>query len=232
MIEAGEVLSAVIAVYPGDENGEGADHHPAQESGDGDYRNGECHGASRPFSELESSLSELISAHYVRYGSGVLSRVLCRFGADLRGGGLISAVEAERGGTRVSEGVPEDWAAVARAISQRIRELGWRQRELAERSHVSVAVVREIQRHTVERRRSPRTLESLSVALGWGPGRLDAVLKGRAEPTPAANRGPADGAALLSRLDAHEGRLDEIVKLLAGLKADLATVIEHVRHER
>ena len=69
----------------------------------------------------------------------------------------------------MSEGDPENWAAVARAISNRVRELGWRQRELAERSHVSVAVVREIQRHTVERRRSPRTLEALSVALGWEP---------------------------------------------------------------
>src|SRR3984885_8374094 len=92
----------------------------------------------------------------------------------------MSALEAERGGTRVSEGVPgEDWAAVAQVISDRVRELGWRQRELAERSRVSAAVVREIQLHTVERRRSPRTLESLSVALGWEPGRLDSVLRGR-----------------------------------------------------
>jgi len=80
----------------------------------------------------------------------------------------------------VSEGDPENWAAVARAISDRVRELGWRQRELAERSHVSVAVVRELQRHTVERRRSPRTLEALSVALGWEPEHLDRVLKGHA----------------------------------------------------
>jgi hypothetical protein len=79
---------------------------------------------------------------------------------------------------RVSEGDPENWAAVARAISGRVREFGWRQRELAERSHVSVAVVREIQRHTVERRRSPRTLEVLSVALGWEPEYLHRVLKG------------------------------------------------------
>ena len=71
----------------------------------------------------------------------------------------MSALEAERGGTRVSEGVPgQDWAAVAQVISDRVRELGWRQRELAERSRVSAAVVREIQLHTVERRRSPRTL--------------------------------------------------------------------------
>jgi hypothetical protein len=31
----------------------------------------------------------------------------------------------------VSEGDPENWAAVARVISDRVRELGWRQRELA-----------------------------------------------------------------------------------------------------
>jgi hypothetical protein len=64
----------------------------------------------------------------------------------------------------VSEGDPENWAAVARAISNQVRELGWRQRVLARRSHVLVTVVREIQRHAVERRRSPSTLEALSVA--------------------------------------------------------------------
>jgi len=132
----------------------------------------------------------------------------------------------------VSEGVPEDWAAVAQAISERLRELGWRQRELVERSHVSAAVVREIQRHTVERRRSRRTLESLSVALGWEQERLDAVLKGRTQQAKVRSPLLVDEAALWSRLDALEGRLDEIVKLIADLKADLATVIEQVRRER
>jgi cell division protein FtsB len=42
----------------------------------------------------------------------------------------------------------------------------------------------------------------------------------------------ADEAALWSRLDALDGRLDEIVKLIADLKDDIATVIEHARHER
>ncbi|MGH3792971.1 MAG: XRE family transcriptional regulator, partial [Pseudonocardiaceae bacterium] len=70
----------------------------------------------------------------------------------------------------------EDWAAVAVAINERVNELGWRQRELVERSRVSPAIVREIQRHTVERRRSPRTLESLSVTLGWHAQHLAAVL--------------------------------------------------------
>jgi transcriptional regulator with XRE-family HTH domain len=126
--------------------------------------------------------------------------------------------------------VSEDWAAVARAINERVRELGWRQRELAERSQVSAAVVREIQRHTVERRRSPRTLESLSAALGWGPGHLDAVLNGRVgQPIPGGQM-VIDAAALWSRLDALELRLDEIAKLVSGLRDDLAAVINRVQH--
>ena len=130
----------------------------------------------------------------------------------------------------MSEGDPGNWAAVARAVSDRVRELGWRQRELAERSRVSVAVVREIQRHTVERRRSRRTLEALSVTLGWDPGYLDGVLKGHArrDGRPIA----PDDAAVWSRLDSVDQRLDEIVKLLTELRTGLATVIDHVRDDR
>ena len=130
----------------------------------------------------------------------------------------------------MSEGVPgQDWAAVAQVISDRVRELGWRQRELAERSRVSAAVVREIQLHTVERRRSPRTLESLSVALGWEPGRLDSVLRGIARHNGVGSQVTADVAVLWSRLDEIDGRLDEIAKLVSGLKSEIATVIAHVR---
>ena len=39
----------------------------------------------------------------------------------------------------------ENWSAVAKAIDERANELGLRQRELAERSHVSQAIVRELQ---------------------------------------------------------------------------------------
>jgi hypothetical protein len=124
--------------------------------------------------------------------------------------------------------VSEDWTAVACAIDDRIRELGWRQRELADRSHVSLAIVREIQNHTIERKRSPRTLESLSVALGWEPQRLDAILNGQA-PAIGGTMPPAETAALWSRLDELDGRLNEITKLLAELKSDITTVIEHVR---
>ena len=130
----------------------------------------------------------------------------------------------------MSEGDPGNWAAVARAVSDRVRELGWRQRELAERSHVSVAVVREIQRHTVERRRSRRTLEALSVALGWEPEHLDGVLKGHAQPH--GRLIAPDDAAVWSRLDSVDRRLDEIVELLMELRTGLATVIDHVRDDR
>jgi hypothetical protein len=119
--------------------------------------------------------------------------------------------------------VSEDWAAVAEAINERVSELGWRQRELAERSHVSSAIVREIQRHTVERRRSPRTLESLSVTLGWEPRHLDEVLRGN-RPSLASERAPRISES--SRLGAIERRLDEITQLLVDLKADLATLID------
>ena len=125
----------------------------------------------------------------------------------------------------------EDWAAVASAINERVQELGWRQRELAERSSVSQAIVREIQHHVVERRRSPRTLESLSVTLGWHPEHLGAVLHGRPPPEPDE---PVTDArdTLWSRLDALEQRLAEISERLDGLKSDLATVVEHVRSRR
>jgi hypothetical protein len=71
--------------------------------------------------------------------------------------------------------------AVANAITERGNEREWRHRELAPRSHVSQAIVRELHHHTVERRRSARTLEALSVALDWHPQHLAAVLRGRAE---------------------------------------------------
>lgn len=125
----------------------------------------------------------------------------------------------------------EDWAAVAKAINERVNELGWLQRELAKRSHVSLAIVREIQHHVVERRRSPRTLESLSVALGWHPQHLDAVLHGRRPPEPDESITDS-GDTLWTRLDAIEQSMSEITERLDDLKADLATVIENVRDTR
>ncbi|MCA1187587.1 XRE family transcriptional regulator [Saccharopolyspora sp. 6T] len=124
----------------------------------------------------------------------------------------------------------EDWAAVAKAINERVNALGWRQRELADRSRVSQAIVREIQHHTVERRRSARTLESLSSTLGWHPQHLDAVLHGRTPPEQAED--PGRGDPLASRLDAVEDRLAEITERLDDLKTDLRAVAENVRPNR
>ncbi|SMC85539.1 helix-turn-helix domain-containing protein [Lentzea albidocapillata] len=132
----------------------------------------------------------------------------------------------------------EDWAAVAKAINQRVDELGLRQKELAERSHVSLAIVREIQHNLVERRRSPRTLESLSTALGWHPLHLDAVLRGR---TPPEVGDPVVDLAdtLWTRMDRVEERLEDITDRLDALKSDVASVMgqlaevaKHVRGRR
>jgi len=54
-------------------------------------------------------------------------------------------------------------------------ELGLRQRELSNGRRPQ-AIVREIQRNTVQRQRGMRTLEALSAALDWHPEHLTAVL--------------------------------------------------------
>jgi hypothetical protein len=156
------------------------------------------------------------AADYARH---MRRRVTSRIGAEP----LISALRRS-----AEEWVSEDWAAVAKAINERVNTLGWRQRELAERSHVSQAIVRELQHHTVERRRSPRTLESLSVTLGWHPQHLDAVLDGRTPPQPDE---PVReyGDTVQARLDALDQRLREITERLDDLKSGLTTVIKHVR---
>ncbi|MGB6165214.1 MAG: helix-turn-helix transcriptional regulator [Pseudonocardiaceae bacterium] len=125
----------------------------------------------------------------------------------------------------------ENWAAIANAIKERVNELGWRQRELAERSHVSQAIVRELQHHTVERRRSARTLEALSVALGWHPQHLTAVLHG-CRPPELGEPVSDTGDSVSSRLEAIDERLSEITGLLSEMNANLATVISHVRTGR
>jgi hypothetical protein len=75
-----------------------------------------------------------------------------------------------------------DWAAVATALNHRLTELGMRQHELVARSRVSKSAVHEIRYNTAQRRRNARTLEALSVALGWHSQHLVAVLEGRSPP--------------------------------------------------
>lgn len=125
----------------------------------------------------------------------------------------------------------EDWSAVARAINERMNELGLRQGELVERSHVSKAIVREVQHNVVQRRRSGRTLEALSVALGWHPRHLSAVLAGRRPPVPGDPL-DADGDDTSARLTAIEDRLGDIVERLEKLSESLTVVADRVADRR
>lgn len=99
--------------------------------------------------------------------------------------------------------------------------LGLRQRELSERSHVSQAIVREIQNDTVRRRRGDRTLEALSLALDWHPQHLSAVLGGLRPPAAGdpVNRVEDEIPARLTAIERHlraiTNRLDDISHRLA-----------------
>jgi hypothetical protein len=122
--------------------------------------------------------------------------------------------------------VPEDWAAVAAAIDTRVRELGWRQRELSERAHVSHAIVREIQHHIVERRRSTRTLEALSTALGWPPSYLHSLLHGQPSAQTREAQPTYEDHVLGARLEKLEKRLTAIESRLDDIHASLRIVID------
>ena len=78
----------------------------------------------------------------------------------------------------------QDWAAVGSALRERLDERGMTMTELAGRSGVSLTTVRELVHVLNTRRRQPRTLASLSTALGWPAEHLGAVLRGQDEPTP------------------------------------------------
>src|SRR5918997_6065425 len=114
--------------------------------------------------------------------------------------------------------VMEDWAAVSRAISQRMAELGINQRELIERSQVSKATVGELYHNSAQRRRSARTLEALSIALGWHPQHLAAVLKGQ--------RVPDIGEPVSRSDDDVPGRLAAIEYRLAQIETRLGDIGE------
>ncbi len=111
-----------------------------------------------------------------------------------------------------------DWPAVADAINGRLRELDMTQLELAQRSQVSVATIRQLQSaDTTARRRHPRTLRALSEALGWSPDHLEAVADGR-DPAADPDRHDPEVAELetiRTTLDAIMTRLDAIEQRLA-----------------
>lgn len=125
----------------------------------------------------------------------------------------------------------EDWVAVAEAITGRMRALKLSQRDLAVHSNVSVATIREIQRHRINRRRNPRTLESLSESLGWPRQHLDAVLNGRLPQDPA--EAAEDDTDLRARLEQLEQRLDTIADVVHRIDAKIDIIIDlrHGDHE-
>lgn len=116
----------------------------------------------------------------------------------------------------------EDWLAVANAINDRMAELSMTQRELSDRSGVSVATVRELQHGKTERRRSARTLADISKALNWPEGYLWAVLHGSTPPSGSGKQagGQGDLAVVLARLDQLQSEVrrlaDAVDRLAAG----------------
>lgn len=117
----------------------------------------------------------------------------------------------------------EDWSAVAEAINARAAELALKQKELAERSGVSLAIVREVQQGRIERRRNPRTLEALSIALDWHPQHLTAVLQGK---TPLEIDSPVAASD-----DPVIPLLNTIIRELRGLRAQLGTLTSRLDGE-
>ena len=127
----------------------------------------------------------------------------------------------------------EDWAAVARVVQQRLTELGLSQSDVIIRSRISKTVVAEIQHNTVQRRRSARTLEAMSVALAWHPEYLSAVLERRTPPGAGDPKAMADLdvprhlAAIEVRLREITDRLDDIEAIKSRLDqigADLSAI--------
>jgi len=86
----------------------------------------------------------------------------------------------------------EDWPMVARAITDRMRELRLSQQQLAARAGISTATIRVLQR-AGGRRAHDETLAALSRALGWPDDYLLAVLLGR--PVPVASQETRTGVS-------------------------------------
>jgi transcriptional regulator with XRE-family HTH domain len=99
----------------------------------------------------------------------------------------------------------ENWSAVAEAITARMAIKRMSQTDLAAKSGMSVATIREIQRNIRPRQRRPPTLVALSEALGWPANALSEVLAG-GDP-------PASQPPLIAQ--------DSTLEALAGIRAEL-----------
>ena len=116
--------------------------------------------------------------------------------------------------------VGASWAAVADAINTRLAELKMTQQELAQRSGVSVATLRQLQRNYQPKRRNPRTLAAISEGLRWPAHHLSRVLEGVA-PEP-----PADVEAMQAVVEELRVRVVKLEETdqLSAIRADLDDV--------
>jgi transcriptional regulator with XRE-family HTH domain len=104
----------------------------------------------------------------------------------------------------------QNWKAVGDAITERLAELPMQQNELAARSDVSVAAIREIQRG-IERHRRPRILRDISEALNWPANYLEDMLGGGPPGDTPSLRSYSDMLTRFTeRLDAIENRLEAL----------------------
>jgi hypothetical protein len=115
--------------------------------------------------------------------------------------------------------VAEDWAAVARAISDRMAELRVTQMDVAAKARISLTTLRELQHNINPRRRRPQTLTALSEALGWPPDYLTAILHGdRVQPYADESHDPVLGS--LSSIERELGELRQRVERIERQLAD------------
>jgi hypothetical protein len=148
---------------------------------------------------------------------------------------------SSRQGRSAEEYVVEDWAAVARAISQRMTERGINQRELIERSQVSKATVGELYHNSAQRWCSARTLGALSTALDWYPRHLVAVLRGQRVPDlgEPVSRSDDDVSGRLTaieyrlgRIETQLGAIDELSDRLEEVNANVEAAISFIDSNR
>lgn len=107
----------------------------------------------------------------------------------------------------------KDWDAVAAAINTRMEELELTQRELAERSGVSPATLRQLQHNYAPKRRSSRLLAAVSQGLRWPADHLAHVLEGN-EPE------RTDANSLRGELRELRGELSELRARVAALEEE------------
>lgn len=129
--------------------------------------------------------------------------------------------------------MPANWTAVGDAITERLNELGMQQKQLAVKSKVSEATIREIQRGK-KRRRNPRILRDISVALKWPANHLAHLLQDgqpdrRSDGTEAEALADDPSAFLAKLAFVLEHRVGHVIDVIYHNESDVDITIE-IRH--